>query len=158
VTVQEHTVLPPSETATELTEALRELEERLKGSSAAMMVIEVEGERLAVPDMLLPLVSEAIASLAKGKAVRIEPTELMLSTQQAADILGMSRPTLVRLLGADAIPFTTPTGTHRRVKLVDVLAYRDNSEARRSNGLARMMDQPAAEDYESVVGFGPRRE
>lgn len=123
-----------------------------------VITVEVEGERLIVPDILLPLITEAIGSLAEGKAVRVEPGNLVLSTQEAADLLGVSRPTLVRILDAGAIPFSTPTGTHRRVKRADVLAYQKQSTRRRREGLNRLLTAPdATGDPEAVVNFGPRR-
>lgn len=68
---------------------------------------------------------------------------MVLSTSEAADILGVSRPTLVRLLESGEMPFEQP-GRHRRVRLADVLAYRERVRRRRAAGLDRMV--AAAED------------
>lgn len=76
---------------------------------------EVTGE---VADALRAMVH----ALHHGEAVTLTPHEAMLSTQEAADLLGVSRPTLVRLLESGALPYSQP-GTHRRVRLEDVLTY-----------------------------------
>jgi excisionase family DNA binding protein len=60
--------------------------------------------------------------MAQGKAVTVAPHNLQLTTQEAADLLGISRPTLVRLLERGDIPLTKPN-RHPRVQLIDVLAY-----------------------------------
>ncbi|UOT04941.1 excisionase family DNA-binding protein [Rhodococcus opacus] len=54
----------------------------------------------------------------------------MLTTQEAAELLGITRPTLVRLLEAGKISYSSP-GRHRRVELADVLAFRQHERARR---------------------------
>ncbi|MCI9889244.1 helix-turn-helix domain-containing protein [Micrococcales bacterium 31B] len=61
-------------------------------------------------------------SLGHGDAVTLSRHEATVTTQEAADVLGISRPTLVRLLEQGAIPFSQPS-RHRRILLADVLAY-----------------------------------
>ena len=64
----------------------------------------------------------AAAALAEGRPVTLSCHEPVLSTQEAADLLGVSRPTLVRLLDQGVIPYAQPR-RHRRVQLADLLAY-----------------------------------
>lgn len=79
-----------------------------------------------------------MAALAEGLAITVAPQHAVLTTSQAADLLGVSRPTLVRLLEAGAIPFDKP-GRHRRVRLGDVLAYQERSRRSRAAGLDEMV-------------------
>lgn len=83
---------------------------------------------------------------------------MVLSTSEAADIVGVSRPTLVRLLESGEIPFEQP-GRHRRVRLADVLAYRERARRQRSAALdqmvadaedARLYDVPGAVPFERL--------
>ena len=73
-------------------------------------------------DPLDDVVSEMAQALRRGSAVTVSTHEATLTTQQAADVLGVSRPTLVRLLEHGAIPYEQP-GSHRRLKLRDVLDF-----------------------------------
>ena len=66
------------------------------------------------------------------------PHHAVLTTGEAAELLGVSRLTLVRLLEAGEIPFEQP-GTHRRVRLADVLAYRERARRARAAGLDEMV-------------------
>ncbi|WP_433593224.1 helix-turn-helix domain-containing protein [Nocardia sp. CA-145437] len=76
-------------------------------------------------------------ALSEGKAVTVAPLHTTLATQEAAELLGMSRPTFVKLLDSGAVPFTRP-GRHRRVRLTDVLAYREYRRAERAAGLSEL--------------------
>lgn len=82
---------------------------------------------------------DVVEAMAKGQAVAIAPVHRRLTTQEAANLLGMSRPTFVKLLEAGEIPFEQP-GRHRRVRLVDVLAYQERLSIRRRESLDRMID------------------
>jgi excisionase family DNA binding protein len=73
-----------------------------------------------------------------GLAVTVAPHHLTLSTQEAADLLGVARTTLVRLLETGAIPFDKPS-RHRKVKLVDLLDYRERQRSQAEQALADMV-------------------
>jgi len=73
-----------------------------------------------------------------GLAVTVAPHHLMLSTQEAADLLRISRTTLVRLLEAAVIPFDKP-GRHRKVRLDDLLEYRRRQRSQAEIALADMV-------------------
>jgi excisionase family DNA binding protein len=89
---------------------------------------------LPVTKELADLLRQVLEALARGEAVRVIPLEAELTTQQAAELLDVSRPHLVRLLERGVIPFHK-VGAHRRVKVRDLLAY---MEAARKRGEERM--------------------
>jgi excisionase family DNA binding protein len=73
----------------------------------------------------------------------VAPLAQRLTTQEAADLLGVSRPTLIKLLADGRIPFEQP-GRHRRIRLDDLLAYRDRRRNERSNSLDELVQQTDA--------------
>jgi excisionase family DNA binding protein len=81
---------------------------------------------------------DVVDALRAGHEVTVTRMHQRLTTQEAADILNVSRPTLVKLLETGEIPFEQP-GRHRRVRLADVLAYRDRLEERRDAALVEII-------------------
>ena len=130
----ERTVLPPSEPMGALAEVLGTF-----GADPATTLTGPNGERLELPAEVFDVLRDIVAAMAAGQAITIAPVHQRLTTQEAADLLGISRPTVVKLLESGAIPFEQP-GRHRRVRLVDVLAYRDRAAAERRAALDRMVE------------------
>lgn len=85
---------------------------------------------VALPDELRRVLAEVVDAMRRGQAISIVPSSQRLTTQEAADLLGVSRPTLVKLLESGAIAYESP-GRHRRVRLTDLLTYRDLRRSRR---------------------------
>ncbi|WP_460037580.1 helix-turn-helix domain-containing protein [Streptomyces cavourensis] len=75
-----------------------------------------------------------VRALAAGKAVTVAPVNTTLTTQEAADLLGVSRPTFVKILDEGGLSYTRP-GRHRRVLLADVLDYKEARGSQRRQGL-----------------------
>lgn len=111
---------------------------------SAPYLVSPEGRRHELPYPVFDLLSEIVGALADGKGVSVVPTGTRLTTQQAADFLGISRPTLVRLLEKGDIPFTK-IGRHRRVELPDLLAYERQLRQRRGEDLAAQTQEAAAD-------------
>jgi excisionase family DNA binding protein len=80
------------------------------------------GEPVVLPEALVELLTAAATGLAQGCAVTLTRHEQTVTTQEAADLLGVSRPTLVRLLDAGLLPYDQPA-RHRRLLLRDVLVF-----------------------------------
>jgi excisionase family DNA binding protein len=87
------------------------------------------GERIPLPKSLSGILSQIVSELATGRTVSVLPAQKELTTSQAADLLGISRQFLVRLLDEESIPFHR-SGTHRRIYLNDLLSYKQQRDAR----------------------------
>lgn len=103
---------------------------------------------IPVPPEAVVLLAQALSQIARGSAPSLEPPRTELSTQEAADLLNVSRPYLVRLLEERKIPHRR-VGNRRRVLLADLLEYRQRDEARRQQILAEL----AAEAQDMGLGY-----
>jgi len=145
-TALERTVLPPSESLDELVAMLSRPD-----AEPTTTLSGPNGERLVLPPEVFEVLRGVIEAMASGQAVTIAPVHQRLTTQEAADLLGVSRPTLVKLLETGEIPFEQP-GRHRRVRLADVLAYRERASVERRSALDRMVEiADAADMYERTA-------
>lgn len=93
------------------------------------------GEEIRLPEPMFHLLARLAEVLARGDAVTIVPVGQELTTQQAADLLNVSRQYLIRLLDANELPFTRTEGNHRRLRIEDVLAYKAKRDREREKGL-----------------------
>lgn len=95
------------------------------------------GDHVEIPEEIHRVLLQVIDSMQRGLAVSIAPQSKTLTTQQAADLLGISRPTLVKLLEEQKLPFER-LGTHRRVLLVDVMDFRERRRQEQYEALEEM--------------------
>lgn len=148
----EPTTLAPhqAETAAEAARALAEVIPA-KRTSRTRVTISPEGaprQKIVVPAAAFQLLVDILAELANGNGVTVMPVKAELTTQQAADLLNVSRPFLVKLLEENKIPHRK-VGTRRRVLLADLLAYKRKDDARRM----KVLDELAAEAQELGLGY-----
>jgi excisionase family DNA binding protein len=100
-----------------------------------------EAINVTVPASAFKAMVRMLTELGKGNSVTMLPEEAELSTQRAAQIMGVSRPYLIRLLEEGKIPFRK-TGTHRRIRLYDLRAYIEQYQQEAHQAL----DEMAAEN------------
>ena len=101
-----------------------------------------------VPVAAFRLFVEVLTQLGAGNAVQVIPIHAELTTQEAADLLNVSRPFLIQLLEKGEIPFHK-TGTHRRIFYKDVTKYKDRIDTERE----RVLDELAAQSQELDLGY-----
>ena len=145
--------LPTQEATEEARAALRafsSLTRRRARSRTVQIRPEGEGRPISatVPREAFDLFLEILGQMANGNAVTIVPVHAELTTQQAADILNVSRPFLVGLLDEGKIPCRM-VGAHRRVKAADLLAYQQRDEAERK----KVLDELTAEAEKHGLGY-----
>lgn len=105
-------------------------------------------EVIELPTFALRLLGEILSELAMGNAVKVVPIHAELTTQEAADLLNVSRPHLVKLLDEGVLPHTK-TGRHRRVRFADLMGYKEQRE-QASRGA---MDELAAQAQALGMGY-----
>ena len=101
-----------------------------------------------IPTSALHVLLDVLTEIGRGNAVSVTPIHAELTTQEAADVLNVSRPFLVQLLEKGDIPFHK-IGTHRRVRHQDVIAYKKRIDAERR----KVLDELAAQAQELGMGY-----
>jgi excisionase family DNA binding protein len=104
-------------------------------AQAQARLVGPAGEEIVLPELMFHLLARVAEVLANGDAVTIVPVGQELTTQQAADLLNVSRQYLIRLLDAGSLPFGRTDGGHRRLRIEDVLAYKETRDREREKGL-----------------------
>ena len=106
-------------------------------------LVAASGERLELPEAMYAVLRQVADALASGMGVTVAPMNAMLTTQEAADFLGIARPTLVRILERGDIPMEKPN-RHRFVRLKDLVEY----QAKRRDQTRAALDQMVADAEE----------
>ncbi len=129
VIAREQTVLPPKLP--------------LEGLSALMQqpgaaLVAPNGDQLELPVEVFNVLRAVVLAMEAGQAVTVAPVHQRLTTQEAADLIGVTRPTFVKYLEQGRIPYDQP-GRHRRVLLADVLAFKKERSSQRREALDEMV-------------------
>ena len=105
-------------------------------------------ESVAVPATAMRLFLHLLAEMSHGNAVTLIPTHPELTTQQAAELLGVSRPYIVKLIDGRKIP-SRNVGKYRRVRFDDLMAFKRKDDAMR----AKVLDELTAQGQELGMGY-----
>ncbi len=139
LTVNEHRPNDDSELAGRaLVSVRRALAEHHGEDGPVSLIVEGEKAPLAVPRQAIDLLVKILANIAAGQSVSIVPQHAELTTQQAAEILNVSRPFLVKLLDEGKIEFKR-VGTHRRIRADSLLQYKHDDDARGRTEVAELI-------------------
>ncbi|MBK6639250.1 MAG: helix-turn-helix domain-containing protein [Rhodocyclaceae bacterium] len=107
-----------------------------------------QAHQVELPTSALRLLVDILAELAGGNAVKVVPIHAELTTQEAADLLNVSRPHLVKLLEDGALPYHR-TGKHRRVRFADLMQFK----TQRDQDSELAMSELAAQAQELGMGY-----
>lgn len=122
------------------------------GRSLKLRVRDREQEQaIDLPAGAVDLLVHVLEAMAEGQGVTLIPESAELTTVQAADVLNVSRPYLIKLLDRKAIPHRK-VGSHRRIRMEDVMAYKNAIDREREEVLAELTREAQAQD----MGYGSR--
>jgi excisionase family DNA binding protein len=128
-----------------LTQASRLMSEALDRPRARRIALVEDSDqgieaRIEVPPTTLRVLSQILALMARQQAFVLYPASTELTTKQAAEVLGVSRPYLIGLLEHNEMPFRK-VGRHRRVLMKDVLRYKETMQANRKTALDELVKE-----------------
>lgn len=135
----------PSADDRQIANQLRQILASQKAGEATLRIRDPKSSK-PVHVTLTPAMSniflELLRHIGSGNAVTLVPIQQQLTTQQAADLLNVSRPYLIKLLEDNEMDFTT-VGRHRRVKAEDVFAYKMKRDSNRAAALEELIGDDA---------------
>lgn len=111
----------------------KQIEERYQTNTHKL--VRADGTELPISDNVFQVLQQILPALEQGRTtVTITPTNCEMTTQEAADILNVSRPHLIKLLENNEIPYTK-TGSHRRIKVKDLMDYKEKKDSQYHHSL-----------------------
>lgn len=116
---------------------------QLNGDNDISIQICSEGRKateITLPQSAVRILVSALREMAKGHSVTLLPVDTELTTQKAAELMRVSRPSLIKMLDEKKLPYRK-VGAHRRVRCEDVLQYLEMERARRK----KVMEELVAE-------------
>ena len=133
--------------------ALRLLERALEPETPQAKLVTPQGEEVPIPETAYQVLRQVIHHLAAGQAVHLVPLHRELSTQEAAELINVSRPFLSKLLDQGEIPFVQ-VGSHRRVRVSDMAEYMERRSGHRRQALRELTQLSLDEGFygEEVAG------
>lgn len=127
----------PSKAESRQLERLRVALQAAQTQKRRLRLLSASGEELVVPSSVSRALRSLVEEMSEGHTVALVASHRELTTQEAADLLNVSRPHLVKLLDEEAMP-SHRAGTHRRVRLDDLLRYKARRDAARRKTLKKL--------------------
>ena len=144
--------LPSAEEAALAKICSRELSAILETKEETQTLLLADSEthhhKIEIPSSALRLLVDVLTQLGEGNTVKLIPVHAELTTQEAADLLNISRPTFIKMLDEQVIPYTR-SGNRRKVKFMDIQKYQNDLEYKRLEAL----DELSALDQELGLGY-----
>lgn len=168
--LEQQTYLPEAPDAVAQVLSFMEAHEATRGVRPAARYLLAgadEHDSVEIPENVYLVLRQVVEAMRAGKAVTVAPQNQLLTTQQAADLLGVSRPTVVKLIADGRLPAETPGKRRRMVKLDDLLRYRKQRREEQYKALLETSDdyddlfdtpEDAAEEFRRIrAEVGARR-
>ena len=144
-----HRQLPPTTREAEIARSSGQILARHAATDRPLTLRLADGEEeIELPTGVVSLLAHALEAMAAGRGVTLAPEHAELTTVQAADVLNVSRPYLIKLLDEKAVPHRR-VGTHRRVRMEDILAYKSVIDQEREE----VLDRLTREAQEDGMGY-----
>ncbi|MGP9725505.1 excisionase family DNA-binding protein [Corynebacterium sp. AOP40-9SA-29] len=134
------TILPEDADSAQILSLVEALEARGETVEAQPVIVTADGVRHEIPQGLADVLVTVAKALALNQGVSIVPRHRLLTTQEGADMLNISRPTFIKILEEGTVPFEM-RGSHRRIRLQSVLDYQKSLKAQRAEALDLMQQQ-----------------
>lgn len=150
ITAERHPVVPNETDISQARDlsAVLSLIESEPSAKTRCLLTDGRGKAHELSNAAFEVLVEALKAMAKGKAIMLVPVEAELSTQEAADLLNVSRPYLVQLLDSGQIK-SRKVGRYRRVRFQDIIEYQEKLEKERESA----MDELVAQAQELKLGY-----
>ncbi|MEZ2228194.1 helix-turn-helix domain-containing protein [Microcoleus sp.] len=120
-------------------ESIAQLAQILSRESAQLKLVESNGKEIIIPPSVYKLLGQVVGAMASGQAISLVLHNRELTTQEAADILNVSRPFLVKLLEKGEIPYIK-VGSHRRILFQHLMTYKQQRKVQRRQLLDQLIE------------------
>lgn len=119
-------------------DAIAKLAQILSLETSQIKLVGNNGEEVLIPESVSSVLRQVVRAMADGKTITLIPHNCELTTQEAADILNVSRPFLIKLLEEEQIPYIK-VGKHRRIRYEDLMKYKEKRDENRGKALDELI-------------------
>jgi len=119
-------------------DAIAKLSQILSLETSQIKLVGSNGEEVLISQSVRSMLHQVVRAIASGKTITLTPPNCELTTQEAADILNVSRPFLIKLLEEEQIPYIK-VGKHRRIRYEDLMKYKEKRDEKRGKALDELI-------------------